>query len=136
MPRVRKQAPPGARPNRTDMNVPNVPTGLPYGEAGKLAGAQSAVPVPQQSEPSAPDWQQLNAQADAHPTGHVVGLDQPTQRPDEPITAGMPMGQGPGVDFNIARNDPSLDIVTRLEAFYMRWPTPEMSALLQEARRG
>lgn len=137
MPRVRRTPPPGARPNRTDMNVPKVPTGLPYGEAGKLAAAQSAVPVPTQAAGGgAPDWQQLAAAAQAHPTDQVVGLNEPTQRPDEPIQAGLPMGMGAGPDFNIARNDPTLDILTRLEAFYTRWPTPQLRSMIEEVRRG
>lgn len=134
MPRVRKQAPPGAgRPNRTDMTVPKVPTGLPYGEAGKLSAAQSAVPIETQQ---GPDFEQLSRMAQAHPTGNVVGLDAPTQRPDEPITAGIASGAGPGPDFALARHDPTADILVRLEAFYQRWPTPELSAILREARRG
>ena len=133
MPRKRKV---GSSNNRTDLTVPKVPTGLPYGEAQQLAQAQSAVPVPTSGPQQPMDWQRIGNLAASHPTGQVVGLDQPTQRPDEPITAGMSMGAGPGADFSIARNDPTADILTRLEAFYMRWPTPEMSRLLQEARRG
>jgi len=30
------------------------------------------------------------------PSNPVVGLSEPTQRPDEPITAGLDMGPGPG----------------------------------------
>lgn len=134
MPRKRK---PGSVNNRTDLNVPKVPTGLPYGEAQSLQQQQSAVPVPAQADQMQQiDWQRIGNMAQAHPTDQVVGLDAPTQRPDEPITEGLPMGAGAGPDFAMARNDPSADIITRLEAFYQRWPTPEMSRLLQEARRG
>lgn len=131
MPRVRK---PGTSNNRTDLATPKVPTGLPYGEAGQLAGAQAAVPVAQPAGQM--DWQQLHTLADHHPTGDVVGLDAPTARPDEPITSGLPTGAGPGPDFAMARHDPSAEMQMRLEAFYRRWPTSELLSLLQEARRG
>lgn len=130
MPRTRRTPPPGAaRPNRTDLAVPKVPTGLPYGERQQLEQAQQAVPVQGQQ-----DWTALAAQAAQHPTQNVTPLDAPTQRPDEPITAGMSMGAGAGADFATIRNDPTADIVTMLEALFARWPSSELRSLLSEAR--
>jgi hypothetical protein len=39
---------------------------------------------------------QVQAAAQAAPQGPVVGLYSPTQRPEEPVTSGSPLGPGPG----------------------------------------
>ena len=83
------------------------PTNQPYGEAGRLAASQSAVPLPQAppvapAASPAPDARaQLSpellaaAQQMAGPDAGP-GLGAPTDRPHEPLTAGMPIGAGPG----------------------------------------
>jgi len=62
----------------------NIPAGGKYGEAKALkemqqgalmAGGRTAAPAP------------------------IVPLTAPTQRPNEPITAGMPFGEGPGPEI-------------------------------------
>lgn len=72
---------PSPRSNRTDLRtaIPKqaVP-GQPYGEAGAQLSAQEAVPM------GRPDLPPLDP------------FDRPTERPDEPITAGAPFGPGAG----------------------------------------
>lgn len=123
MPRA-SQAPPGAN-NRTDLNLPPVPgipaqgqpngaprtsspsptqpiqtpTGLPYGEAGQLQQAQAAVPLPAGGAPppsagGGPPGDALTA-ARQFQMPAMPDLHGPTQRPHEPVTAGLPGAVGP-----------------------------------------
>ena len=79
-------------PNRSDLRGGKVPkmaaTGQTYGEAGKQMASQSAVPM----APSPTD----TVQPVAPMPGQVTDLTGVSQRPDEPISAGMPFGAGPG----------------------------------------
>jgi hypothetical protein len=84
-------------PNRTDLNNPakklpvtTVP-GQTYGEAGAQRRAQQAVPM------GAPQAPQVAPQQQRQPLP-VTPLSAPTERPDEPITAGNPLGAGPGME--------------------------------------
>lgn len=85
-----------ARPNRTDMLAQPIkaPQGGRYGALQELEQAQQAVPLPQQAGPGQMDMQSVLAQAQSFEM--PVGLAMPTERPDEPLTAGMDMGAGPG----------------------------------------
>ena len=100
--------------NRSDMNgapAPEPITTVPgqgYGQAAAEKTAQRAIPVagtPVASAPTAPQGgggaapSASLAPAQAPPSvipGQLVGLDAPTQRPNEPVTAGLPQGPGPG----------------------------------------
>lgn len=95
-----------AYPQRTDLNAGKVlpitaPTGLPYGEHKALVDTQRQVPIA--AAPPAP----VPGGAGATPLpatpaplapapGSFPPLDRPTERPHEPITAGAPVGAGPG----------------------------------------
>lgn len=144
MPRARTPNPPGAPagryPNRTDIAAQKASgtqpvrtaTGQPYGEAGAQAAAQRAFPLPQPP--------------DSPPVGGGAGVERipgtmtpavaqgytppsfglsttPSSRPNEPQTAGIASGPGPGPDpfargafsgaallaaLAAARNDPEL----------------------------
>lgn len=117
---------PGTSTTRTDLLSPRpqpvtTPTGLPYGEAGQLAQAQSAVPVPNApqatggpqppaAQPGGMDESAVLGAATAmapHPPIH-----RPTERPGEPITAGM----GPGGSPLAVASDPSANIIQGLYA--------------------
>lgn len=82
----RRQGTPGkAYSNRTDLNTdyaPSTPTQTP---------ASGGVAVPGAAAPTAPDVPQTWTAPDAIPR-----LDDPTARPDEPLTHGMNMGAGGG----------------------------------------
>lgn len=77
----RSGAPAKAYSQRTDLAMDRSPTSVaadaPYGQGAELQAAQSAVPV-------------------GPPPGGVTPLNAPTQRPDEPLTAGLSTGPGPG----------------------------------------
>lgn len=73
---------PGPMSQRTDKQPMRAPTGLPYGDAGKLMAAQQAVPLPDTTpDPGSPPPVMLHAD---------------TQNPGQPVTAGAAMGPGPG----------------------------------------
>jgi hypothetical protein len=68
---------PGPSAQRTGQPIRDV-TGLPYGDGKALREQQAAAPM---------------AETPAIP---ITDLGAPTARPDQPITAGAPMGPGPG----------------------------------------
>lgn len=77
-------------PNRTDLRNPMSKakfTGQQYGQATQQAQAQAAVPAgppPTDMMPAGPI------------PGQVSDLTGVSQRPNEPISTGMPFGAGPG----------------------------------------
>ncbi len=94
----------GRYTNRTDLAsaLPlNAPTGLPYGDRAKLIQAQRAVPMaPAPSAPSATPAPASSPVGGAGAPTPVPGgagpFLRPTERPNEPVTAGMAPGPGPG----------------------------------------
>lgn len=82
----------------------SVPTGLDYGDAAALHAQESLAPMgvdasaPQGQAPSRPGPQATPMPGGGGGSSPVVGFDEPSQRPDEPVTAGVPIGPGPGVE--------------------------------------
>lgn len=106
---VRQGTPGTAYGNRTDLNAAlpvQAATGQGYGEAGAQQAAQRAIPVaPQQVSVAAPQAPAQGQPAPTTITGQMPTLpsypgelkfDHPTDRPDEPITAGLNIGDGAG----------------------------------------
>jgi hypothetical protein len=91
---------PGALSKRTDggpmagpnpAQAPKYMPGLEYGQGGNMA-QQKAAPIA--GAPSAPTAQ----------VPQVVPLSAPTQRPNEPVMAGVDRGPGPGSEALITPN--------------------------------
>lgn len=81
----------GNYPQRTDLAQPvRVPNNLPYGQRKQMEEAQSASPLPQQD----PLAQVLSMAQDTN--FNPVPLNAPSARPNEPVTAGLASGAGPG----------------------------------------
>lgn len=79
---------PGKLSRRTDggpMQGPKVATGGKYGERKAMQEMQSAAPMAAEQR-----------QPNKAPMPAITPLTAPTSRPDEPVTAGSPMGPGPG----------------------------------------
>lgn len=102
MPRGGKRngTPGKAYPNRADLrSVQPIPGGN-YGEQTAQAAVQQATP---ESSPAAPV-----------PPGVLPGsqgpLTRPTERPDEPLSAGAPWGPGPNSVPGINPNAPGMDM--------------------------
>lgn len=82
---------PGALSRRTD----GTPRGPVPGAAAPGEAAASAAPGPDLSQ--------------------LVGFGEPSQRPDEPLTAGAPFGEGPGPSFGQGTMDP--ETARRLKSY-------------------
>ncbi|MDQ3224111.1 MAG: hypothetical protein M3Q75_11670 [Gemmatimonadota bacterium] len=81
---------PGAMSRRTDGGPAQPVRELPdaqYGEGKAFRESQQAAPLAAQAQPAAASPQP------AAPS--IVGLDEPSSRPGEPVTAGAPLGPGP-----------------------------------------
>jgi hypothetical protein len=95
----RRQGIPGtAYPNRSDLNVNKqlpvqAPTGMPYGARKATEDAQKVVPLapPPTAAVAAPPSSPVSIAP-----GELPPLSAPTARPNEPLTAGLPIGPGPG----------------------------------------
>lgn len=83
---------PGALSRRTDggpvQGAKEMSSGGKYGERKELREMQQAAPMQGNTIPSTP------APTIAAPRAQVTNLFAPTERPDEPITAGAPVGPG------------------------------------------
>lgn len=126
-----------AYPQRTDMNavrtLPAVaPTGLPYGEHKQLVDAQRAVPLP-----AAPPATAGPAVASPVPTtpGSLPPFDRPTERPDEPVTAGLAVGPGPGPEvLNLGMRPGGQTMADLLEQVASASGSTDLARLAQRAR--
>jgi len=124
-------------PNRSDLRDPTkkvakaAATGQAYGEAGKQMAAQRAMPIAPSPTTVAP--QQV---APRIAPGQLGDFARPTERPDEPVTAGMNFGAGPnatqaGVPFVPGRNS----AIEELKAIYRMFPNDDLADLIDSAVR-
>ena len=104
---------PGRLSQRTDMvnSDPNV-----YGDRKATQELMSSAPM---------------AKAEAMPATPVTGLFAPTERPNEPVTTGSPLGAGAGPEIlNLpARTFSATQILSRLA---QNDPTGEVEMILQD----
>lgn len=135
----RNPTPGGSYPNRSDLAAgpkvlaPTAAPGQPYGKAGQQLAAQRVIPmgsapgggVAPSASPSAPP------PAPRPQPGSFGPLDRPTERPDEPVTAGAPFGPGPGPQGTMT--DPTGDY---LRALYQIDPNPDVRELLELHENG
>lgn len=117
--------------NRTDLQNPTkkmavtAAPGQTYGEAGAQRAAQQAVPM---GTPQAP----------VVAPGSLGPLDRPTERPLEPITAGNPMGAGPGAEALVTPLPDTLmaggkqDLINQVRYVYSKYPNTAVLQLLLE----
>lgn len=102
---------PGALSQRTDGNPAQGAkyiSGLPYGQGQETYNQQTAAPMAAgQPMPSAPTLPPM------------LSLNDETQRPDEPLTAGLDIGEGPGSEvMKMANRSQSLiDTIRYLTQF-------------------
>ena len=107
MPRARSAT--ARNPNRTDLAAPvTAPTGQPYGVRAQQIAAQGAIPMgpqpiaspgPGPGGPPPPiDMAAMQAGMAQHAAIHgpPQPLNRPTERPNEPVTHGLPVGPGGG----------------------------------------
>lgn len=117
--------------NRTDLNnamnkkvAVQTATGQTYGKASEQRRAQQAMPIGASPADVAP--------SQGVAPGSLGAFNRPTERPTEPITAGVNFGDGPnaiqaGVNQPIRTEDPVLD---RLKTIFEQFPNDELADLL------
>lgn len=118
---------PGAMSQRTDGGPggPQYVSGLPYGEGQDFYDIQTSAPMG--APPAASKPRQSKPGATGAPSG-LTPFGAPTERPDQPLTAGIDSGPGPGseilpspqkdyeADVNeIARYLPSLEVAASFD---------------------
>ena len=89
MPRAKKPAPGSINPS-----IPAAPGGMAYGQRKSLEDSVAAVPIAPTSSP-APVAETYAAAQQYRPPN--IGFGRPSDRPDEPVTAGIPTGVQPAV---------------------------------------
>lgn len=87
---------PGAMSQRTDGQAARYMSGGPYGEGQEMMDLQTSAPMAKAPAMPRPRAGRSTQQAVSDGMGSVTPLFAPTERPDEPITAGAPFGPGPG----------------------------------------
>lgn len=120
-----------ARKVQRQAKIQNAPGGA-YGQRAELSELASGAPMPQQTGAMAPNPVRQMPQIPS------VGIFEPTQRPDEPITAGLSVGEGPGPEVlqtPVTAPD-QLSVLAR--AMFAANPTPQnrriLEAFMQEGR--
>lgn len=90
---------PGALSKRTDTGQPSrYMSGGPYGEGQELMELQSSAPMAEAPKPSPGRLRNRSGgggSAAGGVSGELTPLFAPTERPQEPLTAGAPFGPGP-----------------------------------------
>jgi hypothetical protein len=103
-------------------------TGQTYGQAGQQQAAQQAVRPG--ASPTSVQAQQMAARRVAP---GQRSLNRPTERPNEPITAGAPFGPGPGPEAISmpTRIIPRDKVLEQLVALHNAFPNDRLRRLIQ-----
>jgi len=98
-----------------------------YGQGVELEQMQRAAPMAQATPAGAAGPPSAGA-----PGGGPLSAFGPTMRPNEPITAGLPVGPGSG-----PRDGPDPDdYLIALQVMYSLWPRPEIARLMMRSPGG
>lgn len=127
-----------AKGNRTDMNNPakkiakSAAKGQTYGEAKQQMDAQAAVPMGQSPTSAPPPMQQ------GPMPGRMGAFARGTERPTEPLTAGVNFGAGPtaaqaGMPFRPGSMESA---IAELQALYEMYPSDTLGSILSTYFRG
>jgi hypothetical protein len=122
---------PGRLARRTDGGPAQPVRELPnanYGEAAEFRGLQQASPLPRTA--AVPSASSGGAAAVGGGGPSVIPFDAESQNPDQPVTAGAPLGAGPGL-AELGLPDPNDDLRARLWAAYQMFPTEDLRELLE-----
>jgi hypothetical protein len=128
----------GDYPNRSDLRNAATRTarftGQTYGQATQQARSQQAVRPG--TQPETLQAQAMAAgQASPRPRPGAQSLLRPTERPDEPITAGAPFGPGPNQLSGMRRRlMPVDDVEENLRVLYEMYPNEGVRLLLTRIR--
>jgi len=136
----RRQGTPGQNySNRTDMTLPaQVAPGGTYGTRQQLEAAQRNIPLPGPAAqnvppPAGPVPQPTQPAGGGAPPMPPLDFARQSERPNEPITAGMPIGAGPGPETMADAPD---IIGAQLRALYQASPNNDLLRVLELHQRG
>lgn len=87
---------PGALSRRTDGQPARYASGMPYGDGQDFYDLQTSAPLAATDNVQAGRRQARQSGAAPVPAAVATPLFSPTQRPEEPVTAGAAYGPGPG----------------------------------------
>jgi len=124
----RRSGKPGqAYPNRSDLpTAPDPGAGTFKGQPYGAATQQAAMAAPPGAPPGAP-----GAPPGGPPPGGLGDFARPSERPNEPITHGLPVGPGGGSEV-LGLSSQSDPVALQLRALYQKFPIPEIAELLSE----
>jgi hypothetical protein len=113
-------------PNRSDLRNPmtQVAEGQTYGMAKQQQDAMRAVPVGKSP---------VEVEKPVIMPGSLGSFARPTERPNEPITAGVDYGPGPGsmeANVNLIRSERN-NAMDEIKAIYQAFPSEELGMLIQ-----
>ena len=115
---------PGALSQRTDGQPARYASGMPYGDGQDFYDIQTSAPMASTDNVAAGKRVARRSSQSVAGAAPVTPLFAPTERPEEPVTAGAAMGPGPG---------PSLasqsDVISSLVTAAANDPTGELDAL-------
>lgn len=119
---------PGAFSKRTDVGTPEMKLGsIAYGEGKETAAIKAGAPLAKTGNVTAS--QAPNVSQSQTP---LTGLYEKTQNPNEPITAGIDMGAGPGSEA-LGMTQPSGKLSDTLAVLLPYDTTGEITVLYQNA---
>lgn len=111
-------------------------SGQAYGARAEQMAAQRAIPVAPPPSAVSPAPASAGGPGASSPApgplpGQVVPLDAPSMRPNEPLTAGMDMGAGPGRSVLGPLGMGGEDVAGQLRAIYSQFPNEDIRSLLE-----
>lgn len=105
-----------------DAKIQRAPGGS-YGERTELAGLATGAPMAK----AAP----MATMSPSTASISTVGIFEPTMRPNEPITAGVDVGEGPGSEALMTPVDAPDQLAAFARAMYMANPTPQLRRIVE-----
>lgn len=120
-------------PNRTDMHQPiQAAPGGQYGSVTALKNAQHIVPLPNAAAAVSPPPGPQSVPGGGAPqvAPGDINFEAPTARPNEPVTAGLPVGPGPGPEaLNLP--DQAGTVAGQLRTLYANVPAAQNNDFLR-----
>lgn len=107
-----------------------VAPGGEYGSATALKQGQQAVPLPNAQAVAAPQSVPSFGGTGGAVAPGDINFEAPTARPNEPVTAGLPVGPGPGPEA-LNMPDESSTIAGQLRTMYANVPAAQNNDFLR-----
>ena len=117
-------------PSRPDLKTQaaQAPAGQQYGQAGSQIASQKVQPIAGSATPGGVPASM--GQLPGMGPGEIPTLSDPSAFPDEPLTAGVPSGPGPGPEaLNSASYGPKELSVMR--ALFLKFPNDDLRRLIE-----